>query len=121
MGKLGSFVVGVAVGAAGVFTGLKYHVVRAVDGFHLVPKLQAQFDEAYVDIRAFTATDWNEHRGLAVALTQSDKAYLLQESANETFRQSVDGVLKGLLPSKEPEKPQGSNPWENLPSWKPGT
>lgn len=122
MGKLGSFIVGVAVGGVACYTGLKYHVVRAEDGFHFIPKLQAQFDEAYVDIRQFTITDWNEHRGLAVALTQSDKAYLMQDSANESFRQSVDGVLKGLFPSREPDPPaEGSNPWESLPSWKPGT
>ncbi len=54
MARLGSFLVGIAVGGAAVFTGLKYHVVRANDGVHLVPKLQAQFDEAYVDIRKFT-------------------------------------------------------------------
>ena len=52
----------------------------------LVPKLQAQFDEAYVDIRQFTFEDWNQHRSLAVAMTQADKGYLLQESATDSLQ-----------------------------------
>ncbi len=115
MARLGSFLVGIAVGGAAVFTGLKYHVVRANDGVHLVPKLQAQFDEAYVDIRKFTFEDWNQHRSLAVAMTQADKGYLLQESATDSLRRSVDSVLEGLGNFRgQPATPPNNNgPWPN--------
>jgi hypothetical protein len=96
MGQLSSFLGGVVVGGVASFVGLKYHVVRAADGLHLVPKLQAQFDEAYVDIRQFGFEDWNKHRALAVAMVQADKAYLMQETATDSLRESVDSVLEGL-------------------------
>ena len=96
MGRLGSFIGGVVIGGVAVFVGLKYHVVRANDGFHLVPKLQAQFDEAYVDIRQFGFEDWNEHQTLAIAMAKSDKAYLMQETTTDQMKQSVDSVLRGL-------------------------
>lgn len=115
MARLGSFLVGAVVGGVAVFTGLKYHVVRANDGVHLVPKLQAQFDEAYVDIRQFTFEDWNQHRSLAVAMTQADKGYLLQESATDSLRRSVDSVLEGLgnFRGQPTAPPNNSNPWPN--------
>jgi hypothetical protein len=72
-----TFVMGIAVGAAGMYTSLTYHVVRASDGFHLVPKMQAQFAEAYVDVRNFDASDWNEHKSLAVALANANKGHLM--------------------------------------------
>jgi hypothetical protein len=120
MGRLGSFITGAVVGGVAVFVGLKYHVVRASDGIHLVPKLQAQFDDAYVDIRQFSFEDWNKHRSLAVAMTQAEKGYLLQDAATDSLRRSVDSVLEGLgnfrgqQPTGEPPTP----PWQG---WRPGS
>jgi hypothetical protein len=110
MARLGSFIGGCVVGGVAVFTGLKYHVVRAGDGVHLVPKLQAQFTDAYVDVRKFTFEDWNKHRELAVAMTQAEKGYLLQESATDSLRQSVDNVLEGLGRFRG-QKEEPANPW----------
>jgi hypothetical protein len=125
MGQLGSFVGGLVVGSVAVFVGLKYHVVRANDGVHLVPKLQAQFDEAYVDIRKFDYTDWNEHRGLAVAMVQAEKGYLMQETATDSLRRSVDSVLEGLgnFRGQQPPAPDSANPWnsDRLPQWGTGS
>jgi hypothetical protein len=122
MGRLASFLGGAAVGGAAVFVGLKFHVVRAEDGVHFVPKLQAQFDEAYVDIRKFTFEDWNKHRSLAVAMVQAEKGYLLQESATSDLRSAVDSVLQGLgnFRGQKPA-PETSNPWDKLPNWKSGS
>lgn len=123
MGQLGSFISGLAVGAAAVFVGLKYHVVRANDGVHLVPKLQAQFDEAYVDIRKFGYEDWNKHRGLAVAMVQAEKGYLMQETTTDSLRRSVDSVLEGLGNFRgQPAPPESQNPWtDKLPQWGSGS
>jgi len=38
-----TFLFGVAVGAGGMFASHTYHLVRAEDGFHIVPKLTPQF------------------------------------------------------------------------------
>lgn len=117
MGQLGSFLGGIVVGGVAVFVGLKYHVVRANDGVHLVPKLQAQFDEAYVDIRKFGFEDWNKHRGLAVAMVQAEKGYLMQETATDSLRRSVDNVLEGLGNFRGQQPPANNNsPWNSGPT-----
>lgn len=96
MSRIGVLLLGIVLGAAGMFTALKYHVVRADDGVHLIPKMSSDFTDVYVDIRPFTVTDWNEHRGLAVALVEAEKGYLLEDAAETSLRQSVDAVLDVL-------------------------
>ncbi|MCO6457359.1 MAG: hypothetical protein J5I93_18830 [Pirellulaceae bacterium] len=96
MGRLSSFLAGLLVGAAVMFTALKYHVVRANDGWHLIPKLQSDFSQTYVDVRQFTPADWNEHRELAVAIVKADKGHLMSDSALGHVRQAVDSVLHNL-------------------------
>ena len=91
-----SFFVGLIVGGLLVFGSLKYHIVRASDGVHMVPKLSASFAETYVDIRSFRLSDWNDHRSLAVALVQAKKGYLMQEAASESLRRTVDVVIGAL-------------------------
>jgi hypothetical protein len=96
MSRFGSFVLGLVIGAAAVFVSLKYHVVQAADGFHLIPKLSAEFSETYVDIRQFSFADWDQHRTLAVAILRADKAYLMQNQASESLMRSVNGFLQTL-------------------------
>jgi hypothetical protein len=96
MGRLGSFLFGVAVGAGLVFGSLKYHAVRAPDGFHFVPKISSTFEDAYVDIRKFGPTDWDEHRTLAAALVKADKEGLIAETATYSLRTSLRSALDGL-------------------------
>ena len=99
MGKLLIFLVGILLGAVLMFAGLKYHVVRADDGMHLVPRVTADFSYPYADIRNFGINDWNQHRSLALAIVRADKGALIQDSAMEDMRQGVEGVLDGLWPS----------------------
>jgi hypothetical protein len=96
MGRISFFLAGIMVGAVAMFTTLKYHVVRAEDGFHLVPKMQSDFSDPYVDVRNFTMSDWDNHRELAVAIVKADKGHLLQDSALGGLRQQVDHVLESL-------------------------
>ena len=96
MKQIMSFFIGLIVGGILVFASLKYHLVRAGDGVHLVPKLSAGFAETYVDIRTFSLSDWNQHRSLAVALVQAKKGHLMQEAASDSLRQAVDGVIDAL-------------------------
>ena len=53
MGRLSTFVFGGIIGAVLVFGSLKYHLVRAPDGLHLIPKLESNLSETYVDVRQF--------------------------------------------------------------------
>jgi len=96
MKKFMNFVFGVAVGAAVMFVALKFHVVRAEDGFHMVPKTLAKLNSIYVDIREFTIADWDGHRELALDLANSRKAYLLEDAAKNTLNNAVLDIFDGL-------------------------
>ena len=96
MGRLQSFLFGVVVGGAAVFGALKYHVVRADDGIHVVPKVAPGFQDVYVDIRDFRVEDWDKHRGLSLALVQANKSALMKGTAADYFRESLDSVLRAL-------------------------
>ena len=92
----GGFLIGLLLGGMIVFVGLKYHVVRASDGYHLIPKMSANFSEAYVDIREFTFADWDNHRPLAAAMVAAGEGDLLGESADQQLRSSLDTALRAL-------------------------
>jgi len=111
MRRIVLFLCGMAIGAAATFISLKYHIVRADDGLHLVPKATAEFGGTYVDIRNFTLQDWDQHRGLALALVQADKSHLLEKSAGDNLRKSVDSMLE-VLGEKAGEQIRGA--------WRPG-
>ena len=96
MKKLLNFMFGAMVGAAVMFVALKFHVVRAEDGFHMVPKTLARLNSIYVDIREFTITDWDGHRELALDLANSRKAYLLEDAAKNTLNNTVLDLFDGL-------------------------
>jgi hypothetical protein len=96
MNRLSTLLIGALIGAAAMFTAMKYHVVRAEDGLHMIPKVSAELSGAYVDIREFDASHWDDHRALAVSIVNADKEYLLKDSAASTFRHTVDSVLHSL-------------------------
>jgi len=91
-----TFLFGVAVGAGGMFASHTYHLVRAEDGFHIVPKLTPQFGDTYVDIRHFDLRAWDQHRPLAVALVKANKPQLVTQGAGESLRHAAKGVLDML-------------------------
>ena len=96
MKKFLNFMLGVMVGAAVMFVALKFHVVRAKDGFHMVPKTLAKLNSIYVDIREFTIEDWDGHRELALDLANSRKAYLLEDAAQNSLNNAVLNIFEGL-------------------------
>lgn len=93
MGRFGTFLLGFLVGGATVYSSLHYHVVRADDGFHMVPKLTSTFSETYVDVRNFGFEEWNQHRSLALALAQSDKGYLVQGIAVDALQNTMNDLF----------------------------
>ena len=87
---------GLILGAMGMFVSMKYYVVRADSGIHLIPKATAQLSMPYVDIRSFDIADWDNRRDLALAIVQADKPELLQGAAVNGLRQTMEGVLQSL-------------------------
>lgn len=96
MGRLGTFLFGIAVGASLMFVSLTYHVVRTAKGYELVPKLTAGFSETYIDVRSFGASDWANHKSLVAAIVRADKQTILQDSSAENLTEGVQEMLKGL-------------------------
>ena len=96
MNRLNSFLIGVVVGAVGLYCATTYHIVQANDGLHMVPKISSGLGDAYVDIREFDAAQWNEHKNVAVALVNADKEELLGESGVWDLRQTAHNALESL-------------------------
>ena len=94
MGRLQGFLFGFVLGGAAVFGGMQYHVVRAEDGLHFVPKVAPGLQDVYVDIRHFGVEDWDRHRSLAMSLLHANKSDLMKEGATSSLRESLDSVLK---------------------------
>ena len=80
-------------GAVLPFGALKYHVIRANDGLHLVPKLDAKLAATYVDIRSFTVADWAQHPDLTAALINDDQRELVEEAASDALRNGLNQFL----------------------------
>jgi hypothetical protein len=99
MRRLVTFVLGLLVGGSVVYSSLKYHIVRAGDGFHLIPKLTAEFSQTYVDIRQYDLNDWAQHQALAIALTRAGQDHLLRDAAMGGLRDAVDELFR--LPRKD--------------------
>jgi len=84
------------VAGAGLLQGATtYHIVRASDGFHLIAKQPPRVSESYIDIRAFTMTDWAAHPQLASALVQANQEQLLGESAAGALQDKAKQLLPG--------------------------
>jgi hypothetical protein len=93
MSRLSSFLLGAVTGAALLYAAMNFQVMRAGDGFHFVAKRPARLSETFVDIRAFSMTDWAGHPQLATALVQADKQYLLGDSAAGAIQEGVNQLL----------------------------
>lgn len=93
MKRAKGFLTGVVVGALGMYGAMTYHVVRASDGLHLIPKVHPGLAEVYVDIRSFDAGDWNAHRNLAAALVKADKESLIGSASLTGLRDAAREAL----------------------------
>lgn len=86
---LGGFIAGIVA----LLIVQQYHIVRAEEGLHLVPRVSAGYDDIYVDIREFKLTDWRDHEQLAMAMVKNDKEHLLKDSAVNSVYDSIDSFF----------------------------
>jgi hypothetical protein len=93
---MGRFLIGFVVGGATVLGALRYHVVRAGDGVHIVPKMSATLSETYVDIRQYSPQDWTSHPAVAAALVRAGKGNLVQGAAVDSLWNGAEGLLKAM-------------------------
>jgi hypothetical protein len=97
MRRVSTFLLGVATGAMLLHGATMYHVVRAGDGVHFIPKQPPRLAETYVDIRTFTMEEWAGHVQLASALVQAGQQQLLGEAAGGTIRETLNSALPARL------------------------
>jgi hypothetical protein len=88
-----TFLLGVAVGGLLIYAALNYHIVRARDGLHLIPKVDATLASTYVDIRQFRPADWAHNPDLALALVEANRRDLMEDAAADALRNVLDRVL----------------------------
>lgn len=81
-----------------MYVGLKYYVVRATDGFHMVSKSKAELGSAYVDVRNYTAKDWSDRIQLATDIANSNNDALKEEVAQATVDNSLDSMWQEFNP-----------------------
>jgi len=93
MRRLMTFFLGMITGGVLLFGAMNYHLIRAQDGLHFVPKTSPQLAAAYIDIRDFTVVDWAEHSDIAAALIRAEKGSLMKSSAAGALQEKIDQFL----------------------------
>jgi hypothetical protein len=97
MRRISTFLLGMATGAMLLHGASMYHVVRAADGIHLIPKQPPRLAETYVDIRTFTVEEWAGHAQLASAVVQAGQQQLLGDAASGSIRETLNSVIPPRL------------------------
>ncbi|QDV68288.1 hypothetical protein Poly24_19970 [Rosistilla carotiformis] len=97
MGRAGSFLLGVAVGAGTLYTAMNYHVVRSDAGTHLVRKTEVGLGGTYADIREFSMTDWRQRPQLTQAMLQAQRSELMPATPTQSLQQRVGSIFGGVL------------------------
>ena len=93
MPRITTFLFGMIAGAALLQGVTNYHLFRASDGVHLIPKQPARLGETFVDIRSFSMNDWAARPQLASALVQANQEQLLGDSAATALRDKAQQLL----------------------------
>ena len=93
MRRIMSFIFGMITGGILLYGAMHYHVIRAQDGYHLVPKSSARIAATYVDIREFTVADFAEHADIVEALILADKRDLMGNAASGALQNGLDRLL----------------------------
>jgi hypothetical protein len=87
MRRFTGFFIGLLLGAGSVFFVYNFHVIRAGEGFLLVPKPQNSLADPYCDIREWKGPEWEKHTTLAGALVAHGRSDLVvAPAASEILR-----------------------------------
>ena len=102
MNQVSSFALGLVIGVVGLYITMHFSLVRAADGYHVIPKIAAKIEIPYVDIRSFTLQNWQRKQSLALAILKANKGYLLQDQSLIGFRQSTQHILEQFSAAPSP-------------------
>ncbi|WP_233148488.1 hypothetical protein [Rhodopirellula sp. MGV] len=99
---MSKFFAGMFCGALLLFVVMHYHIVHGTNGVVLVPKISNNLSNVYTDIRDFDLNDWRNHKTLAAAIMQSSQSKLLEDSAYNSFGQSMRQAVDHLFGDDSP-------------------
>ena len=99
MSRIGALVLGILVGAVGVYGSLHYHVLRTDTGYEFVPKNATTFTDTYVDTRQFGIGDWMEHKELMQAVVTAKKEHLFKDSTIGSLKDGLNDMIDGFRQS----------------------
>lgn len=90
MRRFAGFFIGLILGSGSVFFLYNYHVVRAQEGFILIPKPANSLTDPYCDIREWKGAEWEKHAPLAAALVAHGRSDLVVAPAtSEILRDTL--------------------------------
>lgn len=93
MKRISTFIFGMIVGGILLYVVLFYHVIRAEDGLHFIPKVSAQFGSTYLDIRDLTLADLRDNAAVVEAIFRADKQHILKGTANNLIDNGLDKIF----------------------------
>lgn len=98
MRRVLTYMLAIVAGGGFVFAAFEYHVVRTDGRVLLVSKKPADWRDAYIDVRGWTAREWAEHPNLARNLTAAGHGdVVIGSGARE--------LLRGLFDSSGNQEP----------------
>ena len=109
MDRSGNFIVGFLAGIVGLYLVMHYTLVRANDGFHIVPKIASKLERPYEDVREYRVQHWTRKQALALAILQSGKGYLLNDPNLSDFVEQQKSLLQRFRSSKSTDARVSSN------------
>ena len=93
MRRLSTFIFGMVVGGLLIYVALNYHLIRAQDGMHMVPKVEATLASTYVDVRSLGIRDMAQYPEIAMAISKAGRQDLLESIAGNAFETELDRIL----------------------------
>jgi hypothetical protein len=93
MDRFGNFLIGVIAGVAGLYAAMHFTLIRADDGFHLIPKIAAKLDMPFEDVRGMKLQQWQKKQPLALAIVRAQKGHLLKDPSLMAFKENAKQVL----------------------------
>ncbi len=105
MSQVSCFALGLLAGVMGLYITMHFSLVRAVDGYYVIPKIAAKIEVPYTDIRNFTLQNWQRRQSLALAILKANKGHLLQDHSLIEFRQASQQMLNQFSATPSPRVP----------------
>ena len=93
MRRLSALMFGIALGGGLVYCGFNDHLVRADDGWLMVPRTTVALDDACIDIRQWGFADWRKHPTLTRDMLKAGYGERVKSAVQEGL---VDDALRGL-------------------------